>query len=138
MYLYTLHVYIYIMCPYMNDKLYYACLLACLCLCISYTCRTLLRAFINGHTAGSDDAIAEDDLTVIEDSDSSLPEVIKPSKTLATTEVTRHLFSGGSYDTVLMILQDLSALEMEEAFDHVDIVQKVSDTATVRIDGVNA
>jgi len=43
--------------------------------------------------------------------------------------------TSGAYDTVLVILQDLSALEMEEAFDHVDIVIKKGDTASVTIDG---
>lgn len=43
--------------------------------------------------------------------------------------------NAGAYDTVLVILQDLSALEMEEAFDHVDIVIKKGDTASVTIDG---
>ena len=42
---------------------------------------------------------------------------------------------GAAYETVLVILQDLSAMELEEAFDHVDIVCKTADTATVRIDG---
>lgn len=45
------------------------------------------------------------------------------------------LLGGGAYDTVLVILQDLSAIEMEEAFDHIDIVSKPADYATVKIDG---
>lgn len=34
-----------------------------------------------------------------------------------------------------MILQDLAATELEEAFDHIDVVVKESDTAKVIIDG---
>jgi hypothetical protein len=43
---------------------------------------------------------------------------------------------GGSYETVLVILQDLAATELEEAFDHVDVVIKDSDTAKVIVDGL--
>jgi hypothetical protein len=43
---------------------------------------------------------------------------------------------GGSYETVLVILQDLAATELEEAFDHVDVVIKESDTAKVIVDGL--
>lgn len=41
----------------------------------------------------------------------------------------------GLYDTVMVILQDLSAMELEEAFDRVDVVYKEGDSSTVFIDG---
>ena len=46
------------------------------------------------------------------------------------------LFSGGSYETVIVILQDLAAAELEEAFDHIDIVVKESDSSSVLIEGM--
>jgi hypothetical protein len=50
-------------------------------------------------------------------------------------ELSRTLLGGGAYETVLVILQDLAATELEEAFDHVDVVTKRADTATVVVDG---
>jgi hypothetical protein len=41
----------------------------------------------------------------------------------------------GRHDTVLVILQDLSAVELEEAFDHIDVVQKMGDRSRVVLDG---
>ena len=40
----------------------------------------------------------------------------------------------GTRDTVLVILQDLAATELEESFDSVDVVVKKRDVARVRID----
>ena len=37
-----------------------------------------------------------------------------------------------------MILQDLAATELEEAFDHIDVVVKEADTARVIVDGFRA
>ena len=51
-------------------------------------------------------------------------------------EWARDLLGGGSYDTVLIILQDLAATELEEAFDHIDVVVKAKDTSLVEIDGL--
>jgi hypothetical protein len=48
------------------------------------------------------------------------------------------ILGGGSYETVLVILQDLAATELEEAFDHIDVVVKQADTARVVVDGVKA
>jgi hypothetical protein len=45
--------------------------------------------------------------------------------------------AGGNYETVLVILQDLAAMEMEESFDHVDIVVRDSKGSKVQIDGVS-
>ncbi len=42
----------------------------------------------------------------------------------------------GGLDTIMIILQDLAADEMEEAFDHIDIVSKDAvKGSTVFIDG---
>ena len=46
-----------------------------------------------------------------------------------------NLLGGGVYDTVLVILQDLVATELEESFDHIDVVVKNALGATVNIDG---
>ena len=35
-----------------------------------------------------------------------------------------------------VILQDLAAMELEEAFDHVDVVVKEADNAKVIVDGL--
>ena len=52
-----------------------------------------------------------------------------------SNELARALLGGGAYETAIVILQDLSAMELEEAFDHVDIVVKAADTSKVIIDG---
>jgi hypothetical protein len=36
---------------------------------------------------------------------------------------------------VLVILQDLAAAELEEAFDHVDVVVKEADASHIILDG---
>ena len=51
-------------------------------------------------------------------------------------EWVKDLLGGGSYDTVLIILQDLAATELEEAFDHIDVVVKERDISMVEIDGL--
>jgi DNA repair exonuclease SbcCD ATPase subunit len=50
-------------------------------------------------------------------------------------ELSRSLLGGGAYDTVIVILQDLSAQELEESFDHIDTVVKQGDSSVVIIDG---
>jgi DNA repair exonuclease SbcCD ATPase subunit len=45
------------------------------------------------------------------------------------------LMGGGAYGTVLVILQDLAAAELEEAFDHVDVVVKEADASHIILDG---
>lgn len=40
------------------------------------------------------------------------------------------------YGTILVILQDATAAEMEESFDHIDIVTK-RESSTVKVDGIN-
>ena len=46
------------------------------------------------------------------------------------------LLGGGAYETVLVILQDLAATELEESFDNIDTVLKDGDTARVVVDGL--
>lgn len=41
------------------------------------------------------------------------------------------------YDTVLVILQDLAAQELQESFDHIDVVTRERDTSRVDVDGNN-
>ena len=101
---------------------------------------------------------SDDELRIVENSDSSQQSaIIASSASKQTTddtsadghssELSKLLMTGfsgsssdstaaGAYETVLVILQDLSAMELEEAFDHVDIVCKSADTASVRVDGV--
>ena len=45
------------------------------------------------------------------------------------------LLGSGAYETVIVILQDLAATELEEAFDHIDVVVKENDSSRVIIDG---
>jgi hypothetical protein len=40
----------------------------------------------------------------------------------------------GSHGTVLVILQDLAAIELEESFDSVDVVRKLGDVARLEMD----
>jgi len=49
--------------------------------------------------------------------------------------LTGALLGGGAYETVIVILQDLAAAELSEAFDHVDVVVKQSDSSRVVLDG---
>ena len=54
-----------------------------------------------------------------------------------TPDLSQTLLSAGSYETVIVILQDLVAQEFEESFDHIDTVVKDGDSSTVRIDGAD-
>lgn len=112
-----------------------------------------------GESSNESDSSADDDLRIVENSSSDRP-VISVSASqkmndtggsgsgLVASELNKLLMTGftgrsgdseataaGAYETVLVILQDLSAMELEEAFDHVDIVHKSADTASVRVDG---
>lgn len=50
-------------------------------------------------------------------------------------EVFNKLLGAGAYETVIIILQDLAAQELEEAFDHIDTVMKEADSSVVIVDG---
>jgi DNA repair exonuclease SbcCD ATPase subunit len=53
-------------------------------------------------------------------------------------KLTGALLGGGAYETVIVILQDLAAAELAEAFDHVDVVVKERDSSVVVLDGADA
>jgi DNA repair exonuclease SbcCD ATPase subunit len=53
-------------------------------------------------------------------------------------KLTGALLGGGAYETVIVILQDLAAAELAEAFDHVDVVVKERDSSIVVLDGEDA
>lgn len=53
-------------------------------------------------------------------------------------QLTGALLGGGAYETVIVILQDLAAAELAEAFDHVDVVVKERDASVVVLDGADA
>ena len=44
------------------------------------------------------------------------------------------LAGSGTYETILVILQDLAALELEESFDHIDVVRRGEACSTVVLD----
>ena len=115
-------------------------------LCMLLTCvvcvRTVLRALVGGsetgpRTDGSDEALKVD----FEGGDAAGAAVgavgEPPLSGAALLAQQRRLVSGGLYETVLVILQDLSASELEEAFDHIDVVTKLTDTAFVKLDGAS-
>ena len=59
----------------------------------------------------------------------------KNSREQRMEQLAGSLLGGGAYETVIVILQDLAAAELEEAFDHVDVVVKRSDSSVVMLDG---
>ena len=64
-----------------------------------------------------------------------LRRMLSASSSLSNNAVVTDLNSAGPYETVLVILQDLAATELEEAFDHIDVVYKEKDVSKVIIDG---
>lgn len=81
---------------------------------------TVLRAMVEGPRSNNGDNNDEDN----NDTERALD-----------LELSRSLLGGGAYDTVIVILQDLSAQELEESFDHIDTVVKRGDSSVVIIDG---
>ena len=69
-----------------------------------------------------------------DDSESAIATDDKGDKVLSS-QLAGLLLGGGAYETVIVILQDLAAVELEEAFDHEDVVVKLADTAQVVVDG---
>ncbi len=55
---------------------------------------------------------------------------------LLTNENTsmRSLTKEKLFDTILVVLQDLASMELEEYFDHIDVVQKTGDSSIVLVD----
>jgi hypothetical protein len=76
---------------------------------------SVLRALVQGPSSAT-----EEDLTEEEHSN---------------MKVFSRLLGGGAYETVIVILQDLAAQELEEAFDHIDTVVKEADSSRVIVDG---
>lgn len=64
-----------------------------------------------------------------------LRRMLSASSSVSNNAVMSDLNSAGPYETVLVILQDLAATELEEAFDHIDVVYKEKDVSRVVIDG---
>lgn len=59
----------------------------------------------------------------------------KNERIIFAQNTARALIGGGAYETAIVILQDLSAMELEEAFDHIDVVVKTADSAKLIVDG---
>jgi len=103
---------------------------------------TVLRAMVDGPRAGEEEPpeMTYDEDMEVEDEEPN--EVGRKSKRgankqqeLIPRQLSSMLLGGGAYETAIVILQDLAALELEEAFDHVDVVEKVADTSRVLVDG---
>ena len=101
---------------------------------------TVLRAMVSNDNYGDDDDDDDDDDIDGEyDNDKKHDgknNIHKTSQSKRINYLNDWLFSGGSYETVIVILQDLAAAELEEAFDHIDIVVKESDSSSVLIEGM--
>ena len=98
---------------------------------------TVLRAMVDGEKSNSfssSNSQSYDNPTI--DGDDQ-PTVDTENEDYKSTmfEMSRQLLGGGAYETVIVILQDLAAVELEEAFDHIDTVVKAGDTSRVIIDG---
>jgi DNA repair exonuclease SbcCD ATPase subunit len=91
---------------------------------------SVLRAMVDGPRAG--EIMPEVDSSPGSESGE---EKDKDNAFAVSQELSRSLLGGGAYETAIVILQDLSAMELEEAFDHVDVVVKATDTSKVLIDG---
>jgi DNA repair exonuclease SbcCD ATPase subunit len=105
---------------------------------------TVLRAMVGPTVTKTKKSVAKGVVTesVAPKEDEFGIEVTDGFGTLVTSEkrpelgMELSLLSAGSYETVLVILQDLVAQEFEESFDHIDTVVKAGDSSTVEIDGV--
>ncbi len=98
---------------------------------------TVLRAMVDG--IRHDDVVDVSSEDMVEDIDvdeNGLTTISRPTNKSDKSRISRSLLGGGAYETVVVILQDLAAMELEESFDHVDIVVKDADTAKVVVDGV--
>jgi hypothetical protein len=105
---------------------------------------TVLRAMVSSNDNNNDDDDDDDDYNN-NDIDSEYDNdkkhdnknnIHQTSQSKKINYLNDWLFSGGSYETVIVILQDLAAAELEEAFDHIDIVVKESDSSSVLIEGM--
>jgi hypothetical protein len=91
---------------------------------------TVLRRMVGAHNEAKDDDI-DPAIEVPADSGDDAATTTVPVGKLLSEPV-----AGGNYETVIVILQDLAAMEMEESFDHVDVVVKDSGGSRVEIDGI--
>lgn len=117
-------------------------------LCVRFDLGSVLRALVGGGRDSSEGSGVEGDegngrlKDVIEEGEDvwvgvpvSPDHALRAMKGIPKWDVGDSLIGGGTYETVLVILQDLAAVELEEAFDHIDTVVKNRDIATVVLDG---
>ena len=100
---------------------------------------TVLRALVHNPSDNKNEMKLDDDSSEefdvdVKDVNSSF-DLKDDNKKMNSVESIHRLLGGGCYETVIVILQDLAAVELEESFDHVDIVVKDPVSATVLIDG---
>ena len=88
---------------------------------------TILRALVSGDL---------NDRSKIGNLDILTHEIHEKTLVNYDQELVHGLVRGGAYETVLIILQDLAATELEEAFDHIDVVIKEDESSRVEIDGL--
>jgi DNA repair exonuclease SbcCD ATPase subunit len=93
---------------------------------------SVLRAMVDGPRAGE---ALPDVLEEGQEEEQGDGAAAAFKKEAMSQELSRALLGGGAYETAIVILQDLAAMELEEAFDHVDVVVKAADTSKVIIDG---
>lgn len=99
---------------------------------------SVLRAMVDGPRVGESlPDVLEEGQEEEEEEDKQGDGAAKAAvkKEAMSHELSRALLGGGAYETAIVILQDLAAMELEEAFDQVDVVVKAADTSKVIIDG---
>ena len=94
--------------------------------------RSVLRSLVNGHENLSSPKTIANDTQIFENSE-------EPVATITSSDTPFQTKSDGilglvKYETILIILQDLAAAELEEAFDCVDLVSKEANSAKIFID----
>ena len=95
---------------------------------------TVLRAMVQGPGAFNGTTTAEGEKGTEEGVD-EFGVALPSAEEKRMQRLTGALMGGGAYETVIVILQDLAAAELSEAFDHVDVVVKQSDSSRVVLDG---
>eukprot|EP01032_Pedospumella_encystans_P021500 gene21500-24387_t len=95
---------------------------------------TVLRAMVQGPGAFNGTATADGEKETEEGVD-EFGVALPSAEEKRMQRLTGALMGGGAYETVIVILQDLAAAELSEAFDHVDVVVKQSDSSRVVLDG---
>eukprot|EP01032_Pedospumella_encystans_P021449 gene21449-24331_t len=95
---------------------------------------TVLRAMVQGPGAFNGTVTAEGEKET-EEGEDEFGVALPSAEEKRMQRLTGALMGGGAYETVIVILQDLAAAELSEAFDHVDVVVKQSDSSRVVLDG---